>query len=288
MSALSEDVRKLLNRYNVKPKKKRGQSFLFNHSIAKEIVELANLSQMDVILEIGGGLGILTRLIAESAKHVHVIEVDHGLVTALHDVLKDFSNVNIIEGDALTVDLPSVNKIIANLPYSISSEITFRILKEIQFETAILMYQKEFASRLVALPGTSDYSRLTVNVQYHANIEEVLDVPATMFYPLPAVDSTVVRMTRRLNGPFARDDEIFHWMVGGIYPYPNKNLRKVLRIWFRNQGLEKDLADEVLRRAGNVVSGKERLRSITLENLIFLSDVFLDLIQESEIADPRV
>ena len=217
-----------------------------------------------------------------------MIEVDPGLVKALHDILKEFSNVNVIEGNALTVDLPDVNKIIANLPYSISSEITFRILKDIQFETAILMYQKEFASRLVSLPGTSDYSRLTVNVQYHANVEEVLDVPATMFYPLPAVDSTVVRMTRRLNGPFARDDEIFHWMVGGIYPYPNKNLRKVLRIWFRNQGLGKDLADEVLRRSGEVVSGKERLRSITVEKLITLSDILLDLIQEGEIADPRV
>lgn len=288
MNSLSDDIRRLLNRYDVRPKKKRGQSFLSSLSVAKDIVDLAEVSEQDQVLEIGGGLGILTQRIAEKALQVHVIEIDPRLVKALCDALKDFTNVNIIEGDALTVDLPKVNKIIANLPYSISSEITFRILREMEFEDAILMYQKEFASRLVACPGTTEYSRLTINVQYYAEVEEILEVPADMFYPVPAVDSTVVRMIPRSEGSFARDDSVFHWMVGGIYPYPNKNLRNALRIWFRNLRIDKNLSDEVLDRLNGILAGNERLRSINLDQLVRLADVLLVLIEEGTITDPRV
>ena len=288
VSSLSDDIRRLLKRYDVKPKKKRGQSFLNSHRIAREIVELAEVSEHDDVLEIGGGLGVLTRQIAERAQHVYVIEIDTNLVRALSDELRDFSNVTIIEGDALAVDLPRVNKIVANLPYSISSEITFRLLRELEFESAVLMYQKEFASRLVAAPGSSEYSRLTVNVQYYVEAEEMLEVPAGMFYPVPAVDSTVVRLVPRSEGTFAKDESIFHWMVGGIYPYPNKNLRKALRIWFRNLKLDKSLADDVLKRLDNILEGSERLRSISMNRLVSLADVLLALIEEGIIKDPRV
>jgi 16S rRNA (adenine1518-N6/adenine1519-N6)-dimethyltransferase len=288
VSSLSDDIRRLLKRYNVRPEKKRGQSFLKSHSVVRDIVSLAEVTKQDDVLEIGGGLGILTMQLAERAHHVYVIEVDPKLVKALKDVLKDYTNVSIIEGDALKVDLPKVDKVIANLPYSISSEITFRILREMNFKEAVLMYQKEFASRLVASPGRTEYSRLTVNIQYHADVEKILDVPAEMFYPVPAVDSTVVRMIQRREGPFARDDFVFHWMIGGIYPYPNKNLRKTLQIWFRNLKTDKKLADDVLSRLEGTLTGSERLRSINIEQLTRLADVILDLIEEGTITDPRV
>ncbi|MFX1561455.1 MAG: 16S rRNA (adenine(1518)-N(6)/adenine(1519)-N(6))-dimethyltransferase RsmA [Promethearchaeota archaeon] len=288
MSSLSDDIRRLLKKYNVKPRKKHGQSFLSSHSIARDIVDLAKLSGHDEVLEIGGGLGVLTRQIAEKAGHVHVIEIDPRLVEALRDALRDFTNVSIIEGDALTVDFPRVSKVISNLPYSISSEITFRILRELDFEEAILMYQKEFSSRLVASPGTTEYSRLTINVQYYAEVEEILEVPAGMFYPIPVVDSTVVRMVPRKKGPFAKDDSVFHWMIGGIYPYPNKNLRKALRIWFRNLGVDKNLPEDVLKRLNGILRGDERLRSIGLDELVRLADVLLELIENRSITDPRV
>ena len=288
VSSLSDDIRRLLKRYKVRPKKKRGQSFLSSHSIARRIVDLAELSEQDEVLEIGGGFGVLTRQIAENAQQVHVIEIDPRLVKALRDVAEDFTNIRIIEGDALTIDLPKVSKIISNLPYSISSEITFRILREMEFEEAILMYQKEFASRLVANSGTPEYSRLTINVQYYAEVEEVLEVPADMFYPVPAVDSTVVRIVPRSKGPFARDDSVFHWMIGGIYPYPNKNLRRALRIWFRNLKMDKSMSDEVLKRLEGVLKGDERLRSINLDDLVSLADVLLELIESGTMTDPRV
>jgi 16S rRNA (adenine1518-N6/adenine1519-N6)-dimethyltransferase len=288
VSTLSDDIRGLLKRYKVQPTKKRGQSFLTNYAVAKEIVDFAELTEQDRVLEIGGGLGVLTQQIAEKAGEVHVVEIDANLVRALCDKVRDYNNVNIIEGDALTVDLPKVNKIVSNLPYSISSEITFRILQELEYEMAVLMYQKEFASRLVAAPGTPEYSRLSINVQYYARVEEVLEVPAEMFYPVPVVDSVVVRMVPRSAGPIARDHSVFHWMIAGIYPYPNKNLRRALRIWFRNLGLERTLADDALKRLDGLLSGEERLRSISLVALVSLADVILEFIESGAIADPRV
>ena len=288
VSSLSDDIRKLLKRYKVTPKKKRGQSFLISHSVARDIVDLAGLSKDDEVLEIGGGLGILTQRIAEVARKVHVIEIDANLVKALANAVRTQNNVNIIEGDALTVDLPKVNKIISNLPYSISSDITFRILREMEFEMALLMYQREFASRLVASPGTTEYSRLSINVQYYVDVEEILEVPADMFYPVPAVDSVVVKMTARKTGPFARDVTVFHWLIGGIYSYPNKILRKALRIWFRNLGIDKTLSDEMLTSMGGVLTGEERLRSIGLDELVCLAEVLLEFIENDTIKDPRV
>lgn len=272
----------------MQPRKKFGQSFLNSHNIAREIVRLAEVSSQDRVLEIGGGLGILTRWIAAKAGKVHVVEFDPGLVRALHDVARGFNNLHIIKGDALTIDLPDVNKVIANLPYSISSPITFRLLRELKFESAVLMYQKEFASRLVAEPRTSDYSRLTVNVQYHAQVELLMDVSADMFYPVPAVDSTLVKITPRRDGPFAKDESIFHWMISGIFPYPNKNIRKALRIWFRNLGLDLELSQEVLNRAEKYLEGNEKLRSLNLEKLIHVSDILLEMISEELIVGPRV
>jgi 16S rRNA (adenine1518-N6/adenine1519-N6)-dimethyltransferase len=286
--SLSDEIRLLLKRYKVRPSKKFGQSFLNNHSIAREIVRLAEVNSKDRILEIGGGLGMLTRWIAAEAGEVHVIEVDSGLVMALHDAAKGFNNLHVIEGDALTIDLPDVNKVVSNLPYSISSEVTFRLLNELKFDTAVLMYQKEFASRLVAEPGATEYSRLTVNIQYHATVELLMDVAAQMFYPVPAVDSTVVKITPRTDGLFAKDDSIFHWMIGGIYPYPNKNIRKALQIWFRNLGHDKQLSQEVLKRTENHPEGSEKLRTLDRDTLIRVADVLAEMIADGLLIDPRV
>jgi len=272
----------------VKPRKKHGQSFLKSSRVAQDIINLANLTDQDQVLEIGGGFGILTKLIAERAKHVYVIELDSNLVRALHDMARDYRNVTVIEGDALIVELPRVKKVVANLPYSISSEMTFRILRELDFEEATLMYQKEFANRLLADPGTTEYSRLTINVRYYVEVQKLLEVPAKSFYPEPAVDSSVIMMKPRSKGSFAKDTSVFQWMIGGIYPYPNKNLQRALRIWFRNLGIEKSRIDEVLSHLVGVLSGDERLRTIDLEKLISLADVLLMMIENGSIEDPRV
>ncbi len=288
VSFLSDDeIRALLKKYKVRPTKKHGQSFLKSHNIARDIVSAAEITEEDSILEIGGGLGILTNHLVQKANHVYVIEIDPGLVRALRNSLKDYDNVSIIEGDALKVPLPGVTKIVSNLPYSIASEITFRMLRDIEFEQAILMYQKEYAQRLHATPGTSSYSRLSVNIRYQAEVEHLMEVPADMFYPIPAVDSVVVRLKHKTLGPRAKSDNVFFWMVRGIFSYPNKHLRKALRIWFRNLNVDKNLAEVVLDHCEGHPKSVDRLRTIDTEDLVTLADVLLDLIEDGKIPDPR-
>jgi len=288
VSFLSDDeIRALLKRYKVRPTKKHGQSFLKNHGIARSIVNAAGISKEDTVLEIGGGLGILTKQLVQEAKYVHVIEIDSGLAKALRELFIDCENVSIIEGDALKVELPIVTKIVSNLPYSISSEITFRMLREMKFEQAVLMFQKEFAQRLHATPGSSEYSRLSVNIGYQAEVEHLMDVPANMFYPVPAVDSVVVKLKHYTQGPRAKDDDVFFWMINGIFPYPNKHLRKALRIWFRNLKVDKNMADAVLENCKECPKADERLRTIAIEKLVNLSDSLLHLIEAGDLPDPR-
>ena len=284
---IDTEVKALLKKYSIIPSKKRGQSFLTNNQIARKIIDRAELKPADSVLEIGGGLGILSELLAANAKHLFIIEIDAGLVGALRDLLQEFENVTIIQGDALVETLPKVNKIVSNLPYSISSEVTFRLLKELNFDQAILMFQKEYAKRLVAGPCTPEYSRLTIGVSYLSEIELLFDVGARNFYPIPAVDSSVVRLRPRKTGLFAKDTDLFFTMIRGIYSYPNKQLRKALRIWFKQTDNGKELVDSLLTRVSDKVSENERLRCLNLDVLIHISDELSKMIGEGEISIPR-
>ena len=274
-----------MEKYKVRPNKKRGQSFLQSHAIAKDIVSLASISENDTVLEIGGGLGILTRWLAEQARQVYVIELEPGLALALRDLSSEIENLNVIEGDALQVDLPAANKVVSNLPYSISSEVTFRLLKEMNFEEAVLMYQKEFAERLMAEPGSSEYSRLSVNFQYLASAEWLMDVDPSEFYPVPAVSSSVVRIKKRTDGLFAKDSSVFEWMIRGIYSYPNKHLRRAFGIWFRNLKADKTLADTLLARCPQI-SPTAKLRTLSVDVLITLADQVHRMIQDGQLSGP--
>jgi 16S rRNA (adenine1518-N6/adenine1519-N6)-dimethyltransferase len=281
------DVRTSLLRYGVKPKKRAGQSFLTDDSIAARIVDAAGVVSTDSVLEVGGGLGVLTERLADRAGRVYVIEIEPGLVKALHDLLDDRSNVEIIQGDALEIELPAVKKTVSNIPYSISSDITFRLLNELELESAVMMYQQEYAERLFAEPGSGGYSRLTIDVRYLVNVEQIMRVPRRFFYPVPAVDSLVVRMTPRKNGPFAWSREAFYETIHGIYSYPNKQLKRALRIWLQNLGQEENTADRILERCEGRFSGEERLRRLTLHDLVVLTDAVLRVAEEESIPGMR-
>ena len=288
MSFLSEDeIRAILKRYNVRPTKKHGQSFLKSQQVARDIIKAAEITKDDIILEIGGGLGVLTDYLVREGNHVYVIELESGLAQALNDRFVDCKNITIIEGDALEVPLPNVTKVVSNLPYNISSEITFRILKELKFDQAILMYQKEFAQRLHAAPGSPEYSRLSVNIGYQAEVEHIMDVPADKFYPVPAVDSVVVRLKHSKRISRAKRDDIFFWMINGIFSYPNKHLKKALRIWFSNLKADKSLVDIVLESCAGEPKGDDRLRTIPIESLVKVADSLLLLIDDGRLPEPR-
>jgi 16S rRNA (adenine1518-N6/adenine1519-N6)-dimethyltransferase len=191
------------------------------------MVDYAELSRDDVVLEIGAGIGNLTLLLAARAGRVIAVERDERLMKILRERLGDHSNVGLLCGDALRIELPDFNKVVANLPYGISSDITFKLLEH-KFELAALMYQREFAGRLVAKPGADEYGRLTVNAHYRASVELLDEVPPTAFFPQPKVTSAIVRLRPR-EPPFeVKDEQVFFNVVRALFQHRRQRVRNAL------------------------------------------------------------
>ena len=219
-------VRSLLKKYNIKGGT-LDQHFLVDAGYLDKIVVAADLGPEDVVLEIGAGVGNLTERLARKAKKVIAIELDPVLVRVLHDRFDKVANIEIIAGDALKVDFPEFDKVISNLPYSISSEITFKLLRH-KFKLGILMYQYEFAARMVSLPNCKDYSRLTVDTCYFADASILMKVPKSAFQPAPEVDSAVVKLVPR-PAPFEVKDQIFFMdFVAAVFSQRRKKLRNAI------------------------------------------------------------
>jgi 16S rRNA (adenine1518-N6/adenine1519-N6)-dimethyltransferase len=218
-------------------KRNLGQNFLIDKNIAEREVNHAKISKKDVVLEVGPGKGILTFLLAEKAKEVISIEIDEKIVKNLRNRLPE--NVTLIHKDALKVDfdaLPKFNKIVSNLPFQISSPITFKLL-DYDFNLAILVYQKEFAKRMIATPGSKDYSRLSVNVYYKAKCELLEKIPKTCFKPPPKVDSCSIKLFRKKTPPFfVVNKDFFTDLTRILFNYRRKKIKKILNDFY---GMEK-------------------------------------------------
>ena len=210
-------------------KAKFGQNFLIDESVAEREINYANITKKDVVLEIGTGKGILTKKLARKAKKVIAIEIDKKLFDSLHGQVPD--NVELIHEDAVEIDFDDLikfNKIVANLPFQISSPITFKIL-DYDFELAVLIYQKEFADRLIAKPKSKDYSRLTVNTYYKAKCELLEVVPSTSFKPQPKVDSSIIKLTKREKPPFlVLDEDFFFEFTKKLFNHRRKKIRNII------------------------------------------------------------
>ncbi len=202
---------------------KLGQHFLMDGDAAIRIASYAELKPEDSVLEIGPGPGNLTQELASRSGHVYAVEIDPDLAARLSG---RFSNVKVITGDALKVELPIYNKIVSNLPYQISSKITYRLLSR-PFETAVLMYQWEFAQRMTATAGSEEYGRLAMTVGFFCRIEIMEKVSKMAFRPVPQVDSAVVRLLPRSDRPEA-DGAEFMRLVEGLFNNRRKKVKKGL------------------------------------------------------------
>ena len=193
------ELKSLLSRFHIRPDKRLGQNFLLSEEVLDKIVAAAELKLDDTVLEIGPGLGVLTRKLGEKAGLVLAVEKDRKLGAALRKLLKNKKNIKIISDDALFLDLTAYNltvnsyKIVANIPYYITGKLLQNFLTtEIKPSLMVLLLQKEVAERIVAKPG--DMSLLAVSVQFYADAEIVARVSKENFYPVPDVDSAIVRL----------------------------------------------------------------------------------------------
>jgi len=217
-------VKDLLDELGVRPEKARGQNFLMDLGVLARQLRLARLTPGDVVLEVGAGLGVLTWELAARARQVVAYESDHRLAEYLRRDLP--SNVDLREEDALAAEWPPFDKMVANVPYSISSPLLFKLLAS-DYAVAVLLLQREFADRLTAEPRTKAYGRLTVEASRMADIELLEVVPPTAFHPRPKVDSALVRIIPQRSFPVA-DEELFHTLVRVVFSQRRKKLSNSL------------------------------------------------------------
>jgi len=229
-----------MRRYGIRPRRSLGQNFLVDGSVLGCILESAELSKGDVVVEIGPGLGVLTRELAKNAKLVIAIEVDRNLYEILRAETAQLDNVVLLNEDVLKVDFPELLraqgvskgevKVAANLPYNITTAVLVKLIKHRDlFDRAVVMVQKEVAERIAAGPGSKTYGSLSVFVQWHANVRLVKVVPPQSFIPAPKVHSAVLCIDF-LGKPRAHiDPNLFEVVVNSAFSMRRKILKNALR-----------------------------------------------------------
>lgn len=271
--SLAKETKQILEDYGIRLNRKLGQNYLIDDFKRKKILRYANLKSSDTVLEIGPGIGTLTIPMAHKAKKVVAIEQDPRIAHILRNIVQEegLKNVEIIEADALKVDFPFFNKIVSNLPYQISSPVTFKFL-EYKFDMAILMYQKEFAQRMNAPVGSKHYSRLSVMIYFKAQLEILDKVSSQSFIPPPKVDSAVVKMIPRDEVEL---DHIFASVCRAIFQHRRKKTSKALRESFHEIGdFEKEKVKEILDELNSTVENgllEERVFKLSPEKVLELS-----------------
>ncbi len=227
--SLSKTTKSILNKYGIRLNKNLGQNYLIDKNKRDQIINFGNITQDDVVLEIGTGIGTLTIELAKKAKKVIAIEQDSNISEILNQRLKEekIDNVEAINEDALKIEFPKFNKIVSNLPYQISSPITFKFL-DYDFDLAVLMYQKEFADRMNGEVGSKNYSRLSAMLYFKCDIKKLTDVSCESFIPKPKVDSTVISLTPKESKLDNDEFEVYSKFTKALFQHRNKKIRNAL------------------------------------------------------------
>ena len=260
------DVRDLLRRHNLYPKKRLGQNFLVDETTLAKVAAAAVIGPDDTVLEIGAGLGSLTRHLAEAAGRVVAVEIDSALFPALQETLKGYDQTELVQGDILRLDLgkhlnlPDGYKVVANIPYYITSAVIRHLLESsVRPRRIVLTVQREVAERMVAQPD--DMNLLAVSVQFYSQPSLVARVPAGAFYPRPDVDSEIVRLeVRERPAVDVSDVEQFFRVVKAGFSQKRKQLRNAL-----SGGLQLEPVQVDTWLAGTGVTPQRRAETLTLE-----------------------
>ncbi|MBO6137173.1 MAG: 16S rRNA (adenine(1518)-N(6)/adenine(1519)-N(6))-dimethyltransferase RsmA [Lachnospiraceae bacterium] len=273
---------KIINGYDFLVKKKYGQNFLVKEEVFEKIVSAAGVTGEDVVLEIGPGIGALTGYLARNARSVIAVEIDKNLIPILEETLADHDNIEIINRDILKVDIDELVrergidrplKVVANLPYYITTPIIMELLKaSVKFAGMTFMVQREVADRMQAGPRTKAYGALTLAVQYYGDVSIAAEVPPGAFIPEPEVESAVVHISMpRANPIEVRNEELLFKLIRASFNQRRKTLYNGIKN-FPGLHYSKEVITGNIEKLGHgpMVRGEE----LTLEEFAFLSDCF--------------
>ena len=271
----------IIQKYNFNFQKKFGQNFLIDTGILESIIDSAEITKDDFVLEIGPGIGTMTQYLCESARKVVAVEIDKNLIPILeNDTLKEYDNVRVINEDILKLDINKLVeeendgkpiKVVANLPYYITTPIIMGLFEShVPIESITIMVQKEVADRMQVGPGTKDYGALSLAVQYYAKPEIIANVPPNCFMPRPNVGSAVIKLTRHEQVPVeVKDEKLMFKLIRAAF----NQRRKTLQNSINNSpelSLSKDQVVEALDKMG--LSQTIRGEALSLEQFAELAN----------------
>lgn len=269
----------IVKKHNFRFTKSLGQNFLTDESVLSDIVNAAEVTENDFIIEIGPGVGTLTEKLLEKAKAVCAVELDSSLIPILEEELKEYDNFSLVHKDALKVDFNEIIgdeksvKIVANLPYYVTTPIISRFLKEgYDFKSLTIMIQKEVAERMAAEPNNKTYGAISLLAQYYCDTEIIRKVPPTAFIPQPKVESIVITL-HKLPEPRVKvkSEKLFFNVVRQAFNMRRKTLWNCMK----NIGLDKEKLQEAFEMSG--IDPKRRGETLSIEEFGKLSDSIYDL-----------
>lgn len=280
-------LKKKENRF--RPKKSLGQHFLKDQHVIEQIIEKADFGQTDNVLEIGPGFGALTIPLARLVNRVVAVEKDSQVIEMLREKLNtsNISNVSLLNNDILKIDFDKIVecseekiRVIGNLPYNISSPLLEILIRHrSHIKTAVLMFQTEFANRLLSPPNSKDYGALTVLTRYNATILPLLEISANAFYPRPKVGSKVIRIDVETQYPRRSENEtLFKTVVAGAFAYRRKTIQNSLKRALKPPHV--DLITNALQRCA--IDPGRRAETLDMDEFINLADEFERLNREVE------
>lgn len=271
---MDNTTQQIVNKYNFKFSKSLGQNFLVDDQVLRDIVTGAEVNKDDFIIEIGPGVGTLTKELLQVAKKVCAIELDKDLIPILNEELKEFENFQLVNKDALKVNFDEIIgeeksvKLVANLPYYVTTPIIAKLLTEgYKFKSLTIMIQKEVAERIDAKPSTKEYGALSLLVQYYCDTELVRKVSPSSFIPRPKVDSSVIKLNK-LDSPRVKvdDEKLFFKIIRASFNMRRKTLWNALK----SLGLSKDLLENALQECD--IDSKRRGETLSIYEFADLSN----------------
>ena len=284
MSNLWNETEFIMKKYHIKANKNLGQNFLIDEQVIEKIVNASDIKKEDCIIEIGPGLGTLTKELLEKAGKVISVELDKKMITILKDRFALYNNFELINNDILQVDLKNIIttekgkglknvKVVANLPYYITTPIIMKLLEEkLDLESITVMVQKEVADRLIAIPSDKETGAITYSVYYYAKGEEILEVPKTSFIPEPEVTSKVIKLNIRKEPPIkVKSPEVLFRIIKCAFMQRRKTLLNALvntKVF-----LNKDEGIKILKKIG--LREDIRAEKLKIEDFAKIADSIL-------------
>ena len=277
------ETKAVLDMFGFSFAKKYGQNFLIDGNIVSNIVKNAGITKEDTVLEIGPGIGTMTQVLCEQAKNVIAVEIDKRLIDVLTFTLRDYDNVTVINSDILKCNIEELCKqyssngrlkVVANLPYYITTPIIMELLEKNNnsvIESITVMIQKEVAERLGAEPGNKDYGAITLSINYYSDANIVMTVPASCFMPRPNVDSAVIKLTRHKEPTVnVADEKLMFKIIRASFNQRRKTLANGLK-----NSPELDYTKEEIEAAIEALGRGASIRgeALTLEEFAKLADL---------------